>query len=70
MKFIKLKERIVSVDSIIKIEQPVPSGVNWQIRTVLDTAKTQEPVMFSMYNTEDEAKNEYSRIVEQLCSNK
>lgn len=70
MRFIELKDKVVSTDSIIKVEQPKLSGVNWQIRTVLDATKTQEPVIFSMYNSEDEAKNEYSRIVEQLCSNK
>lgn len=71
MRFIKLKEKIVSVDSIVTVDTPRKYGaIEWGIRTVLDSTKSSEGVINSVYTTEEEAKQEYSRIVEQLCSDK
>ena len=68
-KFIQLKEQIVNVNSIVKVDQPrSATGVDWYIRTVLDTATTQEPYIQSFYQTEDDARKAYSKIMEQLCN--
>ena len=72
MKFIKLKEQIVNADSIIKVDYPkkVSAGIEWSIRTLLDTTKTQESLIYSTYTSEATAVSEYERIVNQLCSDK
>lgn len=71
MKFIKLKEQLVSIDSIVKVDKPRPtSGIEWYIRTLLDNTKTQECFITSQYNSKEEADNAYNRIVEQLCADK
>ena len=69
MKFIKLKEQIVSVDSIQKVESPrkFGTGIEWSIRTLLNSA---EPVINSVYSSELEARSEYERIAKQLCADK
>lgn len=68
-KFIQLKDQIVNVNSIIRVDQPrSASGIDWYIRTVLDTASTQEPYIQSFYQSEQDAKNAYSKIMEQLCN--
>jgi len=67
--FLKLKEQVVSVDSIIKVDAPRKSaGIEWTIRTLLNSKD--EPIINSSYTTEEEAKSEYDRIVKQLCANK
>lgn len=71
MKFIKLKDQIVNADTIVKVDCPrKTAGLEWYIRTLFDTTKTEEVFVNSLYNTEEEAKSEYNRIVEQLCSDK
>ena len=66
-KFIQKKDTIVNTNSIVRVDQPrTASGIDWYIRTVLDTATTQEPYIQSFYSTEEEAKNAYSKIIEQL----
>lgn len=68
-KFIQLKDQIVNVNSIVKVDQPrSTSGVDWFIRTVLDTATTQEPYIQSFYSNEQDARTAYSKIMEQLCN--
>ena len=69
--FIKLKEQLVSVDSIIRIDEPKKSGdIDWVIKTILDSTKTQSSVINSMYSSETEARQDYNRIVAQLCADK
>lgn len=68
-KFIQLKDQIVNINSIVKVDQPrSASGVDWYIRTVLDTATTQEPYIQSFYTSEQEARTAYTKIMEQLCN--
>ena len=44
-KFIKLKDQIVSTDSIVKVEAPIrTTGIEWRIRTLLDSGKTNRRV--------------------------
>lgn len=69
MNFLKLKEQIVAVDNIVKVDSPRKVGpVSWQIRTLLNNVS--EPIVTSIYSSEDEAKREYERIVLQLCADK
>lgn len=71
MKFIQLKDQVVSTASIVKVDQPRKSqGIEWYIRTVLDNTRTPENFIQSFYSTEAEARSEYTRIVSQLCSDK
>ena len=69
-KFIRLKEQIVNVNTIIKVDQPRPtaSGVDWYIRTLIDATVSPENSIQSFYTSEQEAKDAYSKILEQLCS--
>lgn len=70
--FIKLKEQVVSIDSIVKVDAPrkYGTGIEWTIRTLLDSKKAAEPVINSTFTSETEAKSEYERIVKQLCADK
>lgn len=70
-KFIKLKDQVVSVDSIVKVEAPIrTTGIEWRMRTLLDSGKTLEHLITSFYSTKEEAQKEYDRIVAQLCADK
>lgn len=71
MKFIKLKDQIVNADTIVKVDCPrKTAGLEWYIRTLFDTTKTEEVAIKSLYSNEQEARSDYNRIVEQLCSDK
>ena len=72
MNFIQLKEQTVSVDSIVKVDAPrkVGTGIEWYIRTMLDSTKSPETFLNSYYSTEEEASKDYERIVKQLCNDK
>ena len=69
-KFIKLKDQIVNVNTIIKVDQPraTASGVDWYIRTLIDATVSPENYIQSFYSSEQEAKEAYNKIIEQLCS--
>lgn len=69
-KFIKLKNQIVNVNTIIKVEEPrsTASGIDWYIRTLIDTTVCPENYIQSFYGSEQEAKEAYSKITEELCS--
>lgn len=69
-KFIRLKEQIVNVNTIIKVDQPrsTGSGVDWYIRTLIDSTVSPENYIQSFYSSEQEAKEAYNKIIEQLCS--
>lgn len=68
--FIKLKDQIVKKDSILKVDAPRKYGVGieWTIRTLMESKD--EPVINSVYSSEEEAKSDYDRIVKQLCADK
>lgn len=69
--FIQLKDQVVNKDTIVKVDKPRKSaGVEWYIRTILDSTKTPENFISTFYNSEEEAKSEYERIAKQLCENK
>lgn len=66
-KFIKFEGRVLNTDSIVKVEQPRQTqGIEWYINTVLDMSKTAESNFKSFYNTEEEAKSAYDKVIEQL----
>lgn len=70
-KFIKLKDQVVAMDSIIKVEAPIKTtGIEWRMRTILDSGKTLEHLITSFYSTKEEAEKDYNRIVAQLCADK
>lgn len=66
-KFIKLEDRVINTDSIVKIEQPKQTqGIEWYIKTVMDMSKTAESNFNSYYNSEQEARQAYDKVIEQL----
>ena len=66
-KFIKLEDRVINTDSIVKIEQPKQTqGIEWYIKTVMDMSKTAESNFNSYYNSEQEARQAYGKVIEQL----
>ena len=66
-KFIKLEDRVINTDSIVKIEQPKQTqGIEWYIKTVMDISKTTESNFNSFYNSKEEAQNAYDKLIEQL----
>ena len=66
-KFIKLEDRVINTDSIVKIEQPKQTqGIEWYIKTVMDMSKTAESNFNSYYNSEQEARQAYNKVIEQL----
>lgn len=72
MKFIQLKDQVVNADTIVKVDKPrqAGSGLDWYIRTLFDSTKTEEFFVSSTYHSKEEAEQEYNRIVAQLCSDK
>ena len=71
MKFIKLRDQIINAETIVKVDQPrATQGIEWYIRTLLDTTKTEESFIKTMYTSETEARDAYERIVSQLCEDK
>ena len=66
-KFIKLEDRVINVDSIVRVEQPKQTqGIEWYIKTIMDMSKTSEANFNSYYNSEQEARSAYDKIIEQL----
>ena len=66
-KFIKLEDRVINTDSIVKIEQPKQTqGIEWYIKTVMDMSKTAESNFNAYYNSEQEARQAYDKVIEQL----
>lgn len=70
MKFIELQEKLVNASSIISVSKPKLSGIDWIIETLIDSSKSNKTNVTNYYKTEDEAKQDYSRIVAQLCSDR
>ena len=70
MKFIEMQEKLINAASIISVEKPKLSGIDWIVEMILDSSKSSKTNVTNYYETENEAKKDYSRIVAQLCSDK
>ena len=68
--FIKLKDQIVNANTIVEVEKPKLNGIDWWIKASLDLSKTKKESINMSFSDEVDAKNEYDRIVKQLCSDK
>ena len=67
-KFIKLKEQVLNVDTIVKVDQPrATQGVEWYVRLLLNPTTTQETFVNNFYGSQEEAVQAYDKIVKQLC---
>lgn len=67
-KFIKLKEQVLNVDTIVKVDQPrATQGVEWYVRLLLNPTTTQETFVNNFYSSQEEAVQAYDKIVKQLC---
>lgn len=70
-RFIQFPEQVVAIDSIVKVDRPrKTTDIDWTIRTVLNSSCTNELTFLSSYTSEEKAKDAYSKIVQQLCSDK
>ena len=68
-KFIKFSDQIINAGTIVKVEEPKSiSGIDWFIKTLLDTTVSEQPSISVYYKTHEEAQKAYDEIVSQLCN--